>query len=269
MVRKAGNRGSFYPYSCDELRSLLKNFNSELDNRNMRKDTLKRKPRAIIVPHSGFIYSGFTANIAHKLIRNSKPKRVIVIGPSHHLDFNGISLAINDYYETPCGNILIDKKYSRLLKEKFDTLTISRVHYLEYSTETQMPFIRLYEPNSKIVEIVYNLPDSEYKTLSKMISFLLRDESNVVVVSSDLSSFYSIEEAKIIDNICLAGVLKKSSSLLDKGCEACGVVGIKALLDVAREEEFGVELLDYSSSADVNGDKKRVVGYMSAVLFKE
>jgi len=268
MVRKAGNRGSFYPYSCEDTKKLINNFNQILEKSSFDRSIFKIKPKAIISPHAGFIYSGFTANVAHRLIPNKRPQRVIVVGPSHHIYFEGISVAINDYYETPCGNILIDKDYIKKLKLRFDNLlNIPEAHYLEHSTETQMPFIRYYEPNSKILEIIYSFQRNNYKELVKLLDFILKDDSNVVVISSDLSHFYSLEDAKRLDNICLAGVAQKDTLLLDKGCEACGIVGIKAIVEIAKARDFNVKLLDYRTSADTSGDTKRVVGYMSAVFY--
>ncbi len=264
-MRKAYNRGSFYPDSCKNLKEMIDGFNLLLKDALRDKTILSIKPKAIISPHAGYIYSGFTANIAHQILANSKPKRVIVVGPSHHVYFEGVSIALSDYYETPCGNLLIDSEYSELLKSRFDLVTVSNVHYLEHSTETQMPFIRYYLPEAKVIELVYGKVD--YRVLLEILKFILSDPLNVVVISSDLSHFYSLEDAKKLDNICLAGVAQKSVEVLDRGCEACGIIGIKSIVELARESSLKIKLLDYRTSADATGDTKRVVGYMSAVIY--
>ena len=265
MIRRAGNRGSFYPADCEDVKKMIDNFNRVLEKSDLIDELSKISPKALIVPHAGYIYSGFTANVAYRAIKRSKVDRVVVIGPSHHVYFKGISVATNDYYETPCGNLLIDKPYIKRLRDRFEFVSMPNLHYLEHSTETQMPFIRHYLPESHILEILYG--DVDYKELSNLINFLIKDGGNLVVISSDLSHFLSVDEAKKLDNICLAGVGQKSIALLEKGCQACGLLGIKGVVEVAKARNLRVKLLDYRTSADISGDETRVVGYMSALFF--
>ena len=83
---------------------------------------LHLKPRAVIVPHAGYVYSGFTANIALRLLSNSDVKRVVIIGPSHRVYLTGTSISEFDTYHTPLGALLIDKPLVLDLKERFDIL---------------------------------------------------------------------------------------------------------------------------------------------------
>jgi AmmeMemoRadiSam system protein B len=41
---------------------------------------------------------------------------------------------------------------------------------------------------------------------------------------------------------------------------------MEAMVFVAKREDYGVEILDYRTSADASGDRERVVGYMSAIF---
>jgi hypothetical protein len=220
----------------------------------------------MIVPHAGYIYSGFTANIAYKASSYKKPKRVIVIGPSHHMYYAGASIALYDEYETPLGNIIMDKAYSLILKDKYDFLDFEDNMHLEHSTETQAPFIKHYFPNSQIVEIIYG--QMPYQDLSLLLDEILEDEGNLLVISTDLSHFYTQEEANILDNICLDAIAKKDLNLLDKGCEACGKIGVKALINSAIKKDLNTKVLHYCTSYDATKDASRVVGYMSALVGK-
>lgn len=264
MTRRAGNAGTFYPASCSEIEKMINHFNSLLDSAVKDKSILNQSTRAIIAPHAGYIYSGFTANSAYRLLANSKAKRVVVIGPSHHVYFEGVSTTLADSYESPCGDIEIDTAYSETLAKKYGFVSVTQAHYKEHSTETQMPFIKHYLPNAKVVELIYGKID--YHKLVPIIKDILSDPDNAVVISSDLSHFYTLEQAKQLDNICLSGVAKEDVNILDKGCEACGIIGIKAMIEAAKEKGLKSELLDYRTSADASGDKSRVVGYMSAVF---
>ena len=265
MIRVAGNRGGFYPDSCVEVEGMIAEFNGMLLKTLQGPKMLSQRPSAIIVPHAGYLYSGFTANIAHRMLGNREPKRVIVIGPSHYVYFRGISGSMLERYETPCGYLPIDREYLETLSVRHPILFVPEAHQKEHSTETQMPFVKHYCPNAKVVELIYGA-DTDYRILASLINEVLHDPENVVVISSDLSHFYTQKEAEKLDKVCLSGVVQKDIEILDHGCEACGLIGIKALVEVARKGQHKIELLDYRTSADVSGDRERVVGYMSAAM---
>jgi len=265
MKRKAAVAGAFYPKRCSEVEKMFANFTKLAKEHFQQKALLQAKPRAVIVPHAGYIYSGFTANLAYMIARNSKPKRVIVIGPSHRHYFEGVSVGEFERFETPCGDIPIDTDYIQRIKKSFPVTFVPKAHLKEHSTEVQMPFIKHYLPNAKVIEIVYGKADPH--KLAKLIYALLQDRDNLVVISTDLSHFYTLEEAKKRDNVCLNAIAKKEPSLLDKGCEACGKIGLKAILEVAQKANLKTDLLDYRTSADTSGDTKRVVGYVSALIW--
>ncbi len=257
-IRKSVVSGSFYPDKKEELLKYINQFNSFKTN-NETFENIK----AIIVPHAGYIYSGFTANLAYKLASNKKIKRVIVIGPSHRVYLKGASVALYDEYETPLGNLKIDKEFSQNLIDKYDFLDFNVECEFEHSTETQAPFIKHYFENVQLVEIVYG--EINYEDLSKVIDEVLVDSDNFVVISTDLSHFYTFEEAQKLDNICLEAIDKKDLKMFDY-CEACGKEGIKAIIDWAIKNDFDTKVLNYCTSADVTKDKSRVVGYTTALI---
>ena len=257
-IRKSVVSGSFYPDKKEELLKYINQFNSFKTN----NETFENK-KAIIVPHAGYIYSGFTANLAYKLASNKKIKRVIVIGPSHRVYLKGASVALYDEYETPLGNLKIDKEFSQNLIDKYDFLEFNVECEFEHSTETQAPFIKHYFENVQLVEIVYG--EINYEDLSKVIDEVLVDSDNFVVISTDLSHFYTFEEAQKLDNICLEAIDKKDLKMFDY-CEACGKEGIKAIIDWAIKNDFDTKVLNYCTSADVTKDKSRVVGYTTALI---
>ena len=257
-IRKSVVSGSFYPDKKEELLKYINQFNSFKTNNETFEDI-----KAIIVPHAGYIYSGFTANLAYKLASNKKIKRVIVIGPSHRVYLKGASVALYDEYETPLGNLKIDKEFSQNLIDKYDFLDFNVECEFEHSTETQAPFIKHYFENVQLVEIVYG--EINYEDLSKVIDEVLVDSDNFVVISTDLSHFYTFEEAQKLDNICLEAIDKKDLKMFDY-CEACGKVGVKAIIDWTIKNDFDTKVLNYCTSADVTKDKSRVVGYTTALI---
>ncbi|MGB5791313.1 AmmeMemoRadiSam system radical SAM enzyme [Poseidonibacter sp.] len=257
-IRKTGFAGSFYPQEKEEILKYIDEFNKQITI-NGSFDT-----RAMIVPHAGYVYSGFTANIAYNICKDKKPKRVIVIGPSHSMYYEGASIALYDEYETPFGNINIDKEYSNNLKDKYNFLSFDDNMHLEHSTETQAPFIKHYFANTQIVEIVYG--KMPFEDLSSLIDEVLEDKENLLLISTDLSHFYTQEEANKLDNICLNAIEKKDMSLFDNGCEACGKLGVKALIYSAIKKDMKTKVLHYCTSFNKTKDASKVVGYTSALI---
>lgn len=257
--RKMAVAGHFYAQNKEELLKHFKIFNNKLE----KKESLKN-PRAIISPHAGYVYSGFTANVAFSQIKDIKVKRVIVLGPSHRVSYKGASIALFDSYETPLGELNIDLEYSKMLVNRFDFCSFELSAHNEHSTETQMPFIKHYLDEVSVVEIVYGKID--YLTMSELIEYLLKDKDNFLVISTDLSHFYNLEEANIIDSICLKAIKDKKIELFEKGCEACGVIGVKAIISYIIKSNLKVNLLHYCTSYDASGDSSSVVGYVSAII---
>ncbi len=266
MIRKSAVRGTFYPNECRDIETMMAQWNRQLRDHVKDPDILMQVPRAVIVPHAGYIYSGFTANIAYRLLHNTHAKRVIVIGPSHYVGIEGMSAIEADAFETPCGMLHYDREYVRQLKEQFAMTYVPIAHEKEHSTETQMPFIQHYMPQSSVVELIYG--HEAYRDVAEVCMAVLQDPDNVLVISTDLSHFYTQSEAHTLDTICLEAIVNRDNSAIDRGCEACGMIGVKALLDVANKRRFHVKLLDYRTSADASGDLSRVVGYVSAAFFE-
>ncbi len=258
--RPTPNAGLFYPKACSETEAWFTTFEKRAQQRQEKMP--KHIPRALIVPHAGYVYSGYTANLAYTLAQKSSTKRVIVIGPSHRVYFEGLSAASYEAFQTPCGLLRNDEQYLQRLSEKFAFGFLKEAHSKEHSTEVQLPFINNYMPEKKVIEIIYG--NHVKGTLTKLMVELLKDPDNLLVISSDLSHYYAKKSAHQKDFICLDAVEKMDSRLLEKGCEACGYVGIEALLKAAETLGLKSQLLDYRTSADASGDNSSVVGYMSA-----
>ncbi len=260
--RKLAVNGQFYPDKKEEIKEYINYFNNILDKNDI-KNNINFTPKAIITPHAGYIYSGFTANIAYKYIPKNI-QTIVVIGSSHKVAFDGASISQYDSYPTPLGNLTIDTKLVKTLIKKYDFITFQNNIHQEHSTETQMPFIKYYLPNVQVVEIIYGKID--FFKISKIIDEILKDKNNFIIISTDLSHFYNIDDAKKLDNICLEGISQQNIKILNQGCEACGITGVKALIKYAQDLKMKSKLCDYRTSADASKDNTRVVGYASFVF---
>ena len=265
-TRKAAVRGLFYPQECSEVRATFQNYDLKLQQVNIPQEIQNIVPRAIVVPHAGYIYSGFTASFAYRFLQKSNTKRVIVIGPSHHHYFKGISGSYYEKYETPCGDIDIDSAYLFALAKQFDICAKSRTLINLASIPEKMPFIKAYLPKAEIIELIYG--DMNPKSIANLILALLKNPENTVVISSDLSHFHTLDVAKKYDYHCLKAVEKLDTELLKEGCEASGIIGIEAMIMVAKQLNFSSKLLDYRTSADASRDEISVVGYLSAMFYE-
>jgi len=257
MVRKMAVAGSFYPEDPAEIKRYFEHFES-IDNPEALFDD--RLFRAVIVPHAGYIYSGYTASVAYRNLHASNPKRFVVIGPSHRVAFGGISVVPFDRYETPFGALEGDSGLVAMLEKKFTTQALREVHQ-EHSTEVQFPFLKYYFPQASLVEIIYG--DVSDTALEDLMAYLLQQEDLVVIVSTDLSHFYDLQTAQKLDSICLEAIVQQDRTLLQKGCEACGMHGVAALLGTTKKLGLQPLLFDYRTSADASGESSRVVGYVS------
>ena len=255
--------GQFYPSNPDEIEKMFAHYNKIIEEHLQNEDLLHLIPRALIVPHAGYVYSAFTANIALRLLKNTHPKHVVVIGPSHRVYLKGTSISEFDSYATPLGALEVDQGMIEELKERFGLSYIPEAHH-EHSTEVQMPFVKTYDSEALVVELVYG--DEDPVRLSEIIEYLLEDPDTVVVISTDLSHYYESKKAERLDGICMDAIHKLDPQELHQGCEACGKIGVEALLISAKERGLKPILLDYRTSADASGDSTRVVGYVSAAF---
>lgn len=256
--------GSFYPEKGYEIVEMIGRFNTVLDSHaEASEHLLALRGNGIIVPHAGWVYSGFTANIAFRVLSRSHPETVVVIGPSHRVGFEGVSIADAPLYQTPLGDIEIDRRLVKDLMTRFPLSCYPQAHH-EHSTEVQMPFIKHYLPEAKVIELVYAY--AEPILLEPLINYCLEQRDTAVVISTDLSHYYSLSEAKQLDSICLEAIREENIDKLHQGCEACGMIGVEAMLTVAKKRGLKCILLDYRTSADASGDSSRVVGYTSALF---
>jgi AmmeMemoRadiSam system protein B len=266
LIRPEGNSGKFYPDDPELIKKMIIQWNDILDKNVTDQNIFKLAPKAIVAPHAGYVYSGFTANFAHRVLGSRHPKRIIVVGPSHHVYIRGISAGYYDAYETPFGLLKGDPDYLRELSDKFDFTFEEEAHYLEHSTETQFPFIKYYEPEAKVIELIYG--NTDYLELADLFEYILRDKHNAIVVSTDLSHYFPQETANEKDNNCLVAFEYQNIELALEKCEACGKLGLIGIIKTAKDLYLKTKVLDYRTSGDITGDKSAVVGYMSGVVYE-
>ena len=276
--RQPAVAGQFYPANPDELRGMLKNlFSSAVPSKGYTGI------RAIIVPHAGYVFSGVVAAGGFNQIDPSKHyDNVFILGPSHHVDFEGGAIYTAGNFVTPLGTVQVDTKLGKQLVAK-SRILVSRTdaHEMEHSVEVEIPFLQSrFGKNLRIVPIVVGA--SSLATCRKIAEELrpYLNENNLFVISSDLSHYPGYDDAKKADKVTADAILTGSPERLIDAMRnnaeknypnlvtsLCGWSCVLTFLCmVEADARLTIQQIDYKNSGDAAvGDKSRVVGYCSMV----
>ena len=264
--------GTWYPGNPEVLRQTITDYLSKAN-----PPVPEGKVVTIIVPHAGYIYSGQVAAYSYKLLQRTAPKIVFLIGPSHRVGFRGFSVSQYSGYKTPLGVAPVDQDVAKkLLSINPQMKWVPQADDQEHSLEIQVPFLQTVLKDFHIVPIIMGDQDLETCTLlaKSLIQVLPDREDAVILASTDLSHFHTDQQARALDGEFIRHVREFSPEALAKAvasgsCEACGAGPTIAAMLAARE--LGANrsvILNYANSGDVTGDRRQVVGYLSAALVK-
>jgi len=261
-IRKAAVAGQFYPDNPLQLKAMVAQL---LVEATPTKSTVQ--PKALIVPHAGYIYSGSTAAKAFSSLLDfgERITRVVLLGPSHRVGFNGLAVSNADYYQTPLGDIGINQESIQLALTLPQVSLIDEAHELEHSLEVELPFLQETLDDFTLVPLVVGEADSQ--SVSEVLELLWGDDRTLIVISSDLSHFLDYNTAQKKDKKTCESIENLSPNSIDYD-DACGKNPIKGLLISAKNHELSVTTLALCNSGDTAGDKNRVVGYGSWILTK-
>ena len=272
QVRESVIAGSWYPGDAAVLRRQIETFLNAVPVKENEGRLV-----ALISPHAGYPYSGPVAAYAYKLLRGRKFDTVVIVAPSHHAAFNGVSVYDRGGYRTPLGLVPLDAAFIDALKKAEPSIRyVPEAHLQEHAVEIQLPFIQTVMPGFKLVPLV--MGDQSLSTCRKLADALAacaKNKSVLLLASSDLSHYHSRKEAQPLDGRAALRVSKFDSdglfADLAKGkCEACGGGPIVSVLMAARKLGAGrSEVLRTGDSGDATGDTSRVVGYMAAAVWAE
>ena len=272
-VKGADLAGSWYPGSKAKLKAALDGYLKVAPPENLDGDIL-----AIISPHAGYQFSGPVAAYGFNAIKDKNFKTVIVVGFSHRRHFDGVSVYDRGAFRTPLGDIEIDAPLAKEIISKNKRLRFEpAIFEEENSVEMQIPFIQASLGDVKIVPIAFgtqNYEDAEI--LSQALADVLRDRRDVVVVAStDLSHYHPYDEANSMDRHTIDAMssLKAKEFYKDGSvgvCELCGLMPVTTALLTAEKLGFNkIKLLKYANSGDTFGDRSKVVGYLSAAIYRK
>ncbi len=263
MLRPAAVAGLFYPAG----EAALGQFVSDMLRDAAEVPALPRRPRALVVPHAGLVYSGPVAAVAYRLLRRSLPesgwRRVVLLGPNHRIPLVGMAVPDEAGWRTPLGTMCLDRGLIAELRERFALAVRPDVHLPEHSLEVQLPFLQTISTDLQLVPILVGPTDTA--VVAELIEYCWQDEHTLVLISSDLSHYHSWEEARRLDGITSEMICHADPRLGSE--QACGCYALNGLLLAAQHQKLTIKCLSRMSSGDTAGDKQQVVGYGAYVCY--
>jgi AmmeMemoRadiSam system protein B len=262
QIRPAAVAGTFYPGQTDVLRRDLQQMLTDASDH-----AVHRLPKAIIVPHAGYIYSG---PIAAKAYARLKPfggqiRRVVLLGPVHRVPVRGLALPGVDAFATPLGTVPIDQDAASQIKGLPQVTESAAAHAWEHSLEVQLPFLQSVLGNFQLIPLAVG--DATAEEVAGVLDALWGGDETLIVISSDLSHFLPYDAAKRIDRETAQAILDLRGPIDHE--QACGGTPVNGLLVAAKRRHMKPELLDLRNSGDTAGDPDRVVGYGSFAFVEE
>jgi AmmeMemoRadiSam system protein B len=272
VSREPAVAGMFYP---DEPKALQEQVDGLLSTTN--GPTLI--PKALIVPHAGYIYSGAIAASAYQLLKPiaHRLSRVVLLGPSHHVPLNGLAAPSATTFCTPLGDIPVDHNgIAALLKLSLINIR-DEAHQFEHSLEVQLPFLQQILGEFLLLPLVVG--NAKPEQVAEVLRCTWGGDETLVVISSDLSHYHPYQEAQRLDQETTTMIEQLDGRIT--GSQACGCNAINGLLRLANNERMSIKTIDLKNSWDSitssytnensvkknAEDRDRVVGYGAYAIY--
>lgn len=252
-VHQAAVAGYFYP---SDPALLKKTVNDLLD----KAPTYTPTPKAIVVPHAGYMYSGPVAASSYASLRSKRKiiKKIVLLGPAHTLYFKGIAYDPADEFATPLGLVEQDKDLLKQITNLPFVYSLPQAHQTEHCLEVQLPFCQMLFDQFKILPLVVG--ETTPEEVAQVLQRIWGQEDTLIIISTDLTHYLPYEVASLEDKQTCVSIdtLNYEAISHDK---ACGYYPLCGFLHYARQHKVFGRLLDLRNSGDTSGNKDRVVGY--------
>jgi AmmeMemoRadiSam system protein B len=243
-TRRPAVAGLFYPADPDELAATV-------DRLLLRAAPGERTPKAIVVPHAGYIYSGAIAAAAYARVPPTIT-RVVLLGPAHRVALEGIARPAADAFRTPLGEIPLETAPIP------GVIVNDRAHFEEHSLEVQLPFLQRLLDSFTLLPLLVGRAEPD--AVAAVLDAVWGGDETLIVVSTDLSHYDTYEMANERDRVTAAAVVDGRPDAIAP-LDACGAYPLRGLLTAAPHHDLVAELVDLRNSGDTAGPRDRVVGY--------
>jgi hypothetical protein len=260
-VRRPAVAGMFYP---EDRRTLAREVESLLARAGAPQPR-PGTPKALLVPHAGYVYSGPVAASAYALLRAARGvvRRVVLFGPCHRVPVPGLALPRVEAFQTPLGQVPVDRDAVASLASVTEVEVSGPAHALEHSLEVQLPFLQSVLGEFALVPLAVG--GASAATVAGVMERLWGGPETLILVSSDLSHYLPYDAAQAMDRATVDAILALHHDLDHE--QACGATAVAGLVLAARGHGLAAELLDLRNSGDTAGDRSRVVGYASVAFW--
>ncbi|TAK85595.1 MAG: AmmeMemoRadiSam system protein B [Betaproteobacteria bacterium] len=262
-VRPAAVAGMFYPREARVLDAELEDLLGGVAQGAPRLGF----PKALVVPHAGYIYSGSVAAHAYDALGPARDivRRVVLLGPVHRVPVRGLAVPTCEAFETPLGRVPLDRAALQAVQALPQVVKSDAAHALEHSLEVQLPFLQRVLGEFSFVPFVVGMASVD--EVAQVLERLWSGAETVVVISTDLSHYHAYEQARRIDGQTLARIASYACDIDHE--EACGATPLNGLLAVAKKKNMAIKLLAAGNSGDTAGGKGQVVGYSAFGLYED
>ncbi len=221
-------------------------------------------PKALIVPHAGYIYSGAVAAQAYDQLRAARGvvSRVVLLGPCHRVAVTGLALPGVGAFASPLGRVPIDLDAIESIRGLSQVVEFPPTHVQEHSLEVQLPFLQQVLGAFSLVPLVVGRASAEQ--VAEVLERLWGGPETIIIISTDLSHYHAYDEARAIDAATVQSILQGDVALSHE--QACGATPLAGMLLAAKRHGLQPQLLDCRNSGDSAGGRNRVVGYASFAL---
>lgn len=248
--------GLFYP---DDPEVLRRDVEAHLAAAGLAEQ--ETAPKALILPHAGYVYSGPVAASGYARlpeVARRRIRRVVLLGPCHHVPLRGLAVPRAEAFATPLGAVPVDREAVARALALPQVVTSDEAHAAEHSLEVHLPFLQRLLGDFALVP--FAVGDASAEEVAEVLELLWGGPETLVVVSSDLSHYHDYAEARRLDAATCRAIEALDPEALDEE-SACGRVPVRGLLVVARRRGLAARTVDLRSSGDTAGPRDRVVGY--------
>ena len=264
-LRQPAVAGTFYPADPQALSSEVDDYLAQAATRIKLRAQI---PKALIVPHAGYIYSAPVAASAYLSQQAAREliTRVVLLGPSHRVPFTGLAVCSASHYVTPLGLIPLDQAIIESLTPLPQVTRNDTAHLYEHSLEVQLPFLQQILDQFTLVPLVVGEADAE--SVAQVLEQVWGDEHTLIVISSDLSHYHDYDTARELDQATTQAIETLDPAAIQYE-NACGRNPVNGLLLLAKEKNMQVETVDLRNSGDTAGPRDQVVGYGAYLFYDE
>lgn len=265
LARPPAVAGAFYPASAATLAHDVQAYLDAVVSD--AQVSHHHPPKAVVVPHAGYVYSGPIAASAYAKLLPLKDlvERVVLLGPCHRVPTQGLALCEADSYVTPLGSVPVDHTLDADILALDNAEVYDAAHLPEHSLEVQLPFLQAVLGDFKLLPIVVGgaTPDQ----VAKVLDCVWGGVETLIVISTDLSHYLEYEAARAVDQRTCAAIEALNGDAIQDD-QACGRHPLKGLLETAKRRHMMVETLDLRNSGDTAGTRDQVVGYGAWALWE-